>query len=69
MSYQLIWSGCPKNNMQNIQYTVAPQGSKPNDSDKWHDVLDDMKDGVLIIFQDAISNDCLSGKESECRVF
>ena len=69
------WSGCSKRNMENIQYTVAPQGSKPNDRDKWQDVLRDVKDGVLTISQSAISNDCLTNKdnkdnkESECKVF
>ena len=63
------WAGCPKSNGENIQYVVAPKGSKPNDKEKWQDIANDMKKGVLTISQTAISDDCLGGGENECRVF
>ena len=70
MNWKSIWNGCPRNNGQNIQYIVAPQDSKPGDSDKWKDVSsNEIRDGFLIISQNAISDNCLGGGENECRVF
>ncbi|WP_323732828.1 TrbL/VirB6 family protein [Candidatus Bandiella euplotis] len=65
---EIDWSGCPKNNGENVQYTVAPKDSILDNSAKWVDITqNDWTNAYLTISNNAISTDCVNDKE--CYAF
>jgi type IV secretion system protein VirB6 len=68
-SLEIDWSGCPKSNGENIQYTIAVKDSKPDNTAKWVDITnDDLQQGNFRVAADAFSTGCQPGADG-CVVF
>ena len=68
-SLEIDWSGCPKSNGENIQYTIALKDSKPDNDAKWLDITkDDLQKGNFTVAQGAFATGCQPSADG-CVVF